>query len=239
MKSILITLLLIIQTYNDPTYGFGLNTDSSTASATTTYTFGISLTADPANIIDIQSGASSSIYFPTDYTGRIPSGTVSCSLSGWGDPFASTMPTPSCSASGTIVTITNLFTQAYSLNYQFDFTLSINNIVNPLASGVTGNFFYYLYLSSGTVIITGTGIGISTSTMSCSISTTPTSVNENGYLNIQFLTPEFTTSSTIQINFNFYWPEANPKSTTIIPAVSNITCSPLVNAASSIACNFI
>lgn len=189
MKFIWIILPLIITVHTAPSYGFGLSATSSVASATSDYTFGISLIADSSNIINIQSGASSTIQFPDDYTGRLTSGVATCTLLGWGDPFASTLPTPTCSISGNSLTIDNLFTTAYTINYPFDFTIRVANIVNPLASGLTGSFYYYLYATSGTIIITATGVGISATTMTCSIIPSPTTTNTNGSLAVQFLTP--------------------------------------------------
>lgn len=191
MKSLLLLFLFVGFTIADPSYGLGLFSVSSVASATTDYYVGISLVADPSNIINVQIGATMAVMFPSDYTDRIPNGTISCSLNGWGDPFASfaDWPTPSCSASATTVTISNLFTRAYALDYQFDVTILIPNIVNPLASGATGTFYAYVYLSSGTPVITATGISISPTTMTCSLSTSPTTISRYGAVSVLFLTP--------------------------------------------------
>lgn len=237
MKTILF-LLLLQAVVAAPSYGFGLSASTTVASTTANYIFGISLTGDPSNIINIQSGASSTIQFPSDYTGRLTSGAATCTVLSWGDPFATILPTPTCSISGTSVTITNLFTSAYTINYSFDFAIQVSSIKNPMASGQTGSFYYYLYASAGTIIITATGVGISTSTMTCSVAPTPTAVNSNGSLSVQFLTPEFQTTSTIQIDFGRYWPEANPKTLVIMPTPSSVTCSPGTNAGTSISCSF-
>jgi hypothetical protein len=238
MKSPLLLLLLILPAAAAPSYGFGLQAMNSDVSTTTDYLFGMSLIADGSNIINIQSGATAAIDLPSDYTGRLTSGSVACSLTGWGDPFASTNPTPSCSISGNTIAITNLFTKAYALNYQFDFTLQVSSIRNPLASGVTGNFYFYLYATSGTISITATGVGISAATMTCSLTTSPTTINQNGYLQLQFLTPEFTTSSTLQIDFGYYWPQANPQSQQIVPDTAAVVCTAVANAGASIVCSF-
>ena len=206
MKFIVLLIALIAVSISAPSYGFGLSATNSVASATTSYTFGISLIADSSNIINIQSGASSTIQFPSDYTGRLTSGAVSCTLLNWGDPFASNLPTPTCSISGTSLTITNLFTSAYTINYPFEYSIQVASIKNPLASGLTGTFYYYLYATAGTILITATGVGISTASMTCSASSSPTAVNSNGSLAVQFTTPEFQTTSSIQIDFGIYWP---------------------------------
>jgi hypothetical protein len=61
MKFIVLLLALITVAIGAPTYGFGLSATNSVASATSSYTFGISLEANPSDIINIQSGASSTI----------------------------------------------------------------------------------------------------------------------------------------------------------------------------------
>ena len=189
MKSILLFLLCLAPFVHSQTYGFGLSPADSKASTTTTYTFGISLIADFSNMINIQSGASSQIIFPNDYSNRLPSGSTSCTLLNWGDPFATTNPTPTCSFSGTTLTIDNLFTKSYTLNYQFDFSIQVPNILNPMASGLTGSFFYYLFTSTGTKVATATGVGITAATMSCSVTPSPTTINQNGQMSVSFTTP--------------------------------------------------
>ena len=188
MKTNMIIILAFVITVHSQNFGLGLGASNSQASTTTSYFFGISLDGS-SGAINIQSGTQITISFPTDYTNRLTTGATTCSLLSWGDGSQTPIPTPSCSISGNSVVIDSLFTQTYSINSYFDITLQIDNIKNPLASGLTGNFIAYLPTVSGTQTISATGISISAVTMTCSATTTPTTVNQNGEINIQFTTP--------------------------------------------------
>ena len=108
----------------------------------------------------------------------------------WGDGLSNpTFPTPSCALTSTGATIDNLFTQNYAFTTYWDITIQIDNIRNPLVSGVTGNFVASVPTVAQTQTIVGTGVGITATTMTCSVTTTPTTVNSNGVINIEFTTP--------------------------------------------------
>lgn len=157
---------------------------------------------------------------------------------GFGFLDPSTWPTPSCSGSGTTVTITNLFTQASTLNDYFDITIQIDSIRNPKASGQTGTFFTYLYLTASTEIVSTTGPFISPTTMTCSLLPSPTSTSTYGDLKVQFTTPEFGSTSTIELNFNMAWPQSNPQSINILPNPATVTCSAVTDPGASASCTF-
>ena len=94
--------------------------------------------------------------------------------------------------SGTTLTITGLFTKSYAFTYPFEFAVQVSGILNPLAAATTGNFYAYLYTTSGTIIITASGVTISPAYMTCAFTPSPsTTSNANGNIVVTFLTPEF------------------------------------------------
>lgn len=207
MKPFPLLILLLFFSVAFSTNGFGLVTFDSTASATTDYIFGITLDGSASTVINIQSGATSSVALPSEYSGRMTNGAYTCVIAAWNTLAPETPPNPVCSMSGYTLTFTGLFTKDYSFNYPFEFAVQVSGILNPLSAASTGNFYFYLYATSGTIVITGSGLTISPATMTCSFTTSPnTTSNGNGNIVVSFLTPEFETTSIVIIDFNQYWP---------------------------------
>ena len=75
-----------------------------TTSISTSYTFKIY----QSSAINIPSGTLVQILFPTQYLEVLDPGTYLCTVTGW--PAAAVLPTPTCAATGLVITVTALFT---------------------------------------------------------------------------------------------------------------------------------
>lgn len=113
---ILLTLLVLTYTQG----GFGVSTAAAAAaSALSAYNMDITIGGSSSSSLSVQAGASSTIVFPAEYSGRLTSGSYPCSVTSWNTLKPEASPSPICTASGSIITITNLFSKAYTFNYSF------------------------------------------------------------------------------------------------------------------------
>lgn len=111
------------------------------------YTFAIYQTSP----INIPSGTLVQILFPAQYLEVLDPSTYSCTVTGW--PAAAVLPTPTCAATGLVVTVSGLFTSTLiypgsMLTYQ----IVVNGVNNPLNSGTTDPL-NIKFVSGSTVLI--------------------------------------------------------------------------------------
>ncbi len=113
----------------------------------TSYTFAIYQTSP----INIPSGTSVQILFPSQYLEVLDAGTYSCTVTGW--PAGAALPTPTCAATGLVVTVSGLF--ASTLIYpgsMLTYQIVVNGVNNPLNSGTTDPL-NIKFVSGSTVLI--------------------------------------------------------------------------------------
>ena len=207
---------------------------TSTVSTLSTYQVTLSFDNDITPVV----GSNILITFPAEYNNRLSTATYTCVVDYWPfDPY----PTPTCDIANTILTISNFFPSVSTLPAGYPLQISIQGILNPYSTQITGDFALSMTLDSGGYSSTTTGVICSTGEMTCTISPSPTQVNNKGSLVVTFVAPEFPTGSTLRIQSNIYWEEGQPplqQGTEIIQSTS-LTCSALSNANSGISCSFI
>jgi hypothetical protein len=139
-------------------------------------------------------GSSMTIIFPSDYQGRL--GVVACSATIL-NFFDGNTPTPTCSFSNLVLTISGLFTTGGTYAAGSLLWMYIDGIRNPLTTQQTGSFTLGMTLDSGPYTTTVDGVTCNAGAMTCSLSTNPASVNQKGKLIVSFTAPEFPIGSTI------------------------------------------
>lgn len=171
---------------------------TSTVSTLSTYQTTLSFDIDITPVI----GSSILITFPAEYNNRLSTGTYTCVVDYWPyEPY----PTPTCTIASSILTINSLFPSIYTFPAGYPFQISVQGILNPFSTQITGDFALSMTLDSGGYSSTTTGVVSSTGAMTCTVSPSPTQVNNKGSLVVSFTAPEFPTGSTLKIQSNVYW----------------------------------
>ena len=83
MKTVRLLVLAVLLSAASCSNGFGLIINDATASATTDYIFDITLDGSASVPINVQSGANTAVALPAEYSGRMTSGSYTCTIAAW------------------------------------------------------------------------------------------------------------------------------------------------------------